>query len=121
MLHAAFARSAHAHALLRRADVGPAQRTPGVVAALTAHDLAEWVSPLAPRLEGPGFWPTRCPALAEDRLRFVGEPLAAVCAERANQAVDAAELVAVDCQPLSAVADVVSALAPGAPLLHEAA
>ncbi len=121
LLHAAFARSAHGHAELRHVEVGLARAAPGVVAVLTAPDLAEWVSPLAPRLEGPGFWPTRCPALAEDRLRFVGEPLAAVCAERASQAVDAAELVAVDCQPLSAVADVVSALAAGAPLLHEAA
>ena len=121
MLHAAFARSAYAHAVLRHADVGPAQRASGVVAALTAHDLAEWVSPLAPRLEGAGFWPTRCPALAEDRLRFVGEAIAGVCAESAGQAADAAELVVTDCQPLSAVADAVSARAAGAPLVHECA
>jgi carbon-monoxide dehydrogenase large subunit len=119
LLHAAFVRSAHAHAVLRHAEVGLARGTPGVVAVLTAHDLVEWVSPLAPRLEGGGFWPTRCPALAVDRLRFVGEPIATVCAVSPGQAVDAAELVAVDCQPLPAVVDAGSALAANAPLVHE--
>ncbi len=119
LLHAAFVRSLHAHAVLHRVDVGSARRAPGVVAALCGEDLTEWVHPLAPRLEGSGFWPTEWPALARERTRFVGEPVAAICAETPAQAVDAAGLVVVDCEPVQAVADAEAALARDAPPLHE--
>src|SRR5262249_42002646 len=79
----------------------------------------EWVKPLAPRLQGGGFWPTQWPALAPERTRFVGEPVAALCAESPAQAVDACDLVEVDYGPLPALADAAAALAPGAPLLPD--
>jgi carbon-monoxide dehydrogenase large subunit len=119
LLHAAFVRSVHAHAEVRRVDVARARGAPGVAAVLAGQDLTEWVRPLAPRLEGPGFWPTEWPALAPERVRFVGEPVAALCAESPAQVADACELVEVDYEPLAPIADVESALAPGASLLHD--
>jgi carbon-monoxide dehydrogenase large subunit len=119
LLHAAFVRSVHAHSRVRGVGLERARRAPGVAAALAGRDLSDWVKPLAPRLEGPGFWPTRWPALAPERARFVGEPVAALCAESPAQAVDACDLVEVDYEPLAALADADAALAPRAPLLHE--
>ena len=119
MLHAAFVRSVHAHAHVRRVDVTYARCAPGVVAALAGQNLTASITPFAPRLEGQGFWPTVWPPLAPDRVRFVGEAVAVLCAESAAQAADACELVEVDYEPLAPIADVESALAPGAPLLHD--
>jgi carbon-monoxide dehydrogenase large subunit len=119
LLHAAFVRSVHAHAKVRRVEVARARGAPGVAAALAGRDLQEWVRPLAPRLEDPGFWPTQWPALAPERVRFVGEPLAALCAETPVQAADACDLVEVDCELLAPIADVESASGPGAPVLHD--
>ena len=109
----------YAHARVRRVDLERARCAPGVAAALSGRDVTTWVAPFAPRLEGGGFWPTAWPPLAPDRVRFVGEPLVALCAESPAQAADACALVDVDCEPLAAIADVDSALASGAPLLHE--
>ena len=119
LLHAAFVRSVHAHAEVRRVDIARARGAPGVAVVLSGQDLAEWVRPLSPRLEGPGFWPTEWPALAPDRVRFVGEAVAALCAESAALVTDACELVEVDYEPLAPLADLESALATGAPLLHD--
>jgi carbon-monoxide dehydrogenase large subunit len=118
VLHAAFVRSAHAHALVRSVDAGPARGTPGVVLVLTGRDLEDEVAPLAPRLESPGFTPTAWPALATGRARFVGEPVAVVAAETSYAAADGAAAVAVDYEPLPAVPDAAAALVPGAPRLH---
>ena len=112
-------RSIHAHARVRRVDLEHARCAPGVAAALSGRDLATWVVPFAPRLEGAGFWPTAWAPLAPSRVRFVGEPVAALCAESPAQAADACALVGLDCEPLPPIADVDCALAPGAPLLHE--
>ena len=118
LLHAVFVRSAHAHALVRSVDSGPACRIPGVVLVLTGRDLEDEVAPLAPRLESPGFTPTAWPALATGRARFVGEPVAVVAAETPYAAADGAAVVVVDYGPLPAVPDAAAALAPGAPRLH---
>jgi len=119
LLHAAFVRSMYAHAEVRRVVAERARRAPGVAAVLSGQDLTTWVGPLAPRLEGPGFWPTEWRALAPERVRFAGEPVAALCAESPAQAADACELVEVEYEPLPPIADVESALAPGAPSLHD--
>ena len=118
-LHAAFVRSAYAHARVRGLDGAAAREGHGVAAVLTGRDLAGMVAPLAPRLEGPGFFPTEWRALAPDVARFAGEPLAAVAAGDPYVASDAAEGMAADLEPLPAVADVDAARAPGAPRLHE--
>jgi aerobic carbon-monoxide dehydrogenase large subunit len=118
-LHAVFVRSPHAHARVVWVDTRAARARPGVVAVLTGRDLAGQVAPLAPRLEGEGFVATEWAALAPDRARFVGEPVAAVAANDPYAAADAAELVEVDYAPLPAVASVDAALAPGAPRVHD--
>jgi aerobic carbon-monoxide dehydrogenase large subunit len=112
-------RSLHPHARVRGVGLERARQAPGVVAALSGRDLSGWVTPVAPGWDGPGFWPTEWPALAPERARFVGEPVAALCAEEPAQATDATDLVEVDYEPLAAVVDAGAALAPGAPLVHE--
>ena len=119
LLHAAFVRSVHAHAEVRRVATERARGAPGVAAALSGQDLTASVTPFSPRLEGQGFWPTSWPPLAPGRVRFVGEPVAALCAESPAEAPDACELVEVDYEPLAPIADVESAVATGAQLLHD--
>ncbi|HET8575503.1 MAG TPA: xanthine dehydrogenase family protein molybdopterin-binding subunit [Methylomirabilota bacterium] len=118
LLHAAFVRSPHAHAMILKVDVAAARQAPGVGVVLTGRDLAGSVRPLAPRLESPGFTPTAWPPLARDRVRFVGEPVVVLAAETPYAAADARELVTVEYDPLPALADVASALAAHAPCLH---
>jgi carbon-monoxide dehydrogenase large subunit len=103
-LHAVFVRSTEAHARLLSVDVGDALRQPGVVAVLTGADLAEEVWPLPPRLPSMNRAMVR-PMLAVDRVRFVGEPVAVVVADRAYLAADAAEAVVVDYEPLPVLVD----------------
>ena len=92
MLHAAFVRSPHAHAVVRRLDPKAAQAVDGVVAVVGPADLR--AQPLAPQLAGDGFRPTAWPALASEP-RFCGEAVAAVVAASAYAAADGAERVGV--------------------------
>jgi len=108
-------------------DVAAAAAQPGVIAAFTGADMAaDNVGPMAPlwaitSADGtPMAEPPRW-ALARDRVRHVGEPVAVVLAETLAQARDAAELVQVDYEPLPAVIDAKVALGEGAPQLHDAA
>jgi carbon-monoxide dehydrogenase large subunit len=98
-LHAAFVRSPIAHGRLLAVDTTLARTAPGVVAVLTAPDLG-----LAPIRGHPmlGEHLTR-PPLAHDEVRFLGEPLAVVVADSPVRAVDAAERVLVDVEPLPVV------------------
>jgi len=121
LLHAAFVRSPHAHARLSSVDVSAVLEVPEVVAVLAGRDLVGRVEPLSPRLDGDGFAATAWPALAESRVRFVGEPVTVVAARTAYAAVDGCERVTVNYDPLPALADVDAALTPGAPVLHETA
>ncbi len=118
LLHCAFLRSPHAHAEILKVDAVAAARAPGVHAVLTGRDLAGSVRPLRPRFEASGYVPTDWPALALDRVRFVGEAVAVVAADSVYAAADARDLVAVEYAPLSALADMTAALAAGAPCLH---
>jgi carbon-monoxide dehydrogenase large subunit len=120
-------RSPHAHARIRGIDVAAAKASPGVAEVFTGADMAaDGVAPMRPlwivrsRDGTPMAQPPRY-ALARGVVRHVGEPVAAVIAETREQAMDAAELVAVDYEPLPAVVDVRAAIAKGAPQLHEAA
>jgi aerobic carbon-monoxide dehydrogenase large subunit len=111
-LHAVFVRSTVAHGTLVSIDLSDADAAAGVVGVFSAGDLD-----LAPaRAFGREPHLAR-PLLATDRVRYVGEPVAVVVAESFAAAVDAAELVVVEVDPLPAVVDVVVAMEPDAPLL----
>ena len=101
-LHVAFVRSTVAHARLLSVDVDEARRAPGVVEVLTAADLD--IPAQAPELPMVTQEMPR-PVLAAGTVRFVGEPVAAVVATSLVAAVDAAELVALDYDPLPVVLD----------------
>jgi len=125
VVHACILRSPHAHARVRGVETGEAAACPGVLAVLTGADQAgDNIAPLPP-LEranehtGEPFAFTPYPALATDRVRHVGQPVAMVIAETLAQARDAAERVHVDYAPLPAVVTARDALADGAPLLSE--
>jgi carbon-monoxide dehydrogenase large subunit len=113
-------RSPHAHARIRSIDVGRAKAAPGVLAILTGADwqASGWGDLPVPsglkRRDGSVFRPPY-PALVKDRVRFVGDYVAFVAAESYHQALDAAELVAVDYEPLPACASTAEALGSGAP------
>src|SRR5262249_54275479 len=122
MLHACSVRSAPAHARIKRIDARAATALPGVVAVLTAADLDVAGKAM------PQFAPS--PLIAQNRtqhplaahaVHYVGDTIAIAVAETRAIAEDAASLVAVAPEPLSPVADLATALAPGAPKAHEGA
>ena len=98
-LHATYVRSVMAHARILSVDVEEARSMPGVIGIFTATDLGlvPLPSPFAPPF-------TTCP-LAYEVVRFVGEPIAVVVTESADQGEDAAEMVVVDYEPLPVVLD----------------
>ncbi len=119
MLHAAFVRSVYAHGHLRGIDAAAAKAAPGVRAVLTGADLEGETAPF-PLLGGEAdLVPVLHPVLARDRVRYVGEPVALVVADTAEQAVDAAEWVMLEVEELSALVDPREAEA--APPLHDEA
>ncbi|MFC7494045.1 MULTISPECIES: xanthine dehydrogenase family protein molybdopterin-binding subunit [unclassified Nocardioides] len=115
VLHAVFVRSPLAHARIAGIDTTEAAAAPGVVAVLTAADLPDGAVPLFAMVNPAA--PRR--ALAADKVRYVGDPVALVVAETRAQAVDAVELVEVDYDDLPAVVDMERALEPDAPLQFE--
>jgi len=120
MAHGVVVRSQHAHAKIKSLDVSAAKEAPGVLAVLTAADIkaAGWGDLPIPgglkRRDGSPMIKTRYPILAEDRVRWVGDCVAFVVAETVAQALDAAELVAVDFEPLPAMTSTEAAAKPGA-------
>lgn len=115
MAHVAFVRSTIAHGTITSLDTSEAEGMPGVVGVYSAFgdDLG-----LAPMLGFPMMPPVLSrPVFAKDRVRFVGDIVAAVVAETKAQAVDAAEAIVVDIDPLPVVVEAGAALAPDAPVL----
>ena len=126
-LHAAFIRADRAHATIRAIDTAAARAAPGVHLVLLGADTlaagyhrTQTLLPYKGRHDEALRTPPR-PALAESRVRFVGEALALVVAETAAQAQDAAELVLIEYQDLPALTDPSDALAPTAAQIHEIA
>jgi len=112
-LHAVFVRSPFPHARITGIDVAVARAGPGVHAVFTHEDLATVLAPLHP----PDFPELLSPvhtALADDTVRFVGDPVVLVAAESLAAAEDAAELVEIHYEPLAPVASPAHALAPDA-------
>ncbi len=114
-------RSPHAAARIKRMDIGAARQAPGVLAVLTYED---WKSAGFGDLpvgsgqklrDGAPMFSHPFPPLVKDRVRFVGDYIAFVVADSIARAMDAAELIEVDYEPLPAVVDQMSALEPGAP------
>ncbi|WGS17880.1 MULTISPECIES: xanthine dehydrogenase family protein molybdopterin-binding subunit [unclassified Bradyrhizobium] len=118
-------RSSHAHGIIKGIDTAAARAMPGVLGVWTGTDLAAagynpftCGMPLKSR-DGSPLLQTNRPALAIDKVRFVGDPVAFVVAETAAQARDAAEAVVTDIEALPAVTDAAEAAKPGAPQLYD--
>jgi carbon-monoxide dehydrogenase large subunit len=125
MAFGAVLRSPHAHARIRKIDTAKARAAPGVLAVITGADykaagFGDLPVPggLKRRGDTPGYKP-RYPALVEDRVRMIGDYVAFVVAETYYQAVDAAELIEVDYEPLPAVIATGDAVKPGVPLVWD--
>ncbi len=127
MQYVAFVRSPHAHARIGRIDSARAAARPGVSRVVTGEDIKAYCQPIplgGPSAEGggggaePSVGRKHYP-LSIGKIRYVGEPVAAVLASSEALAVDAAADVVVDWQPLPAVGDQLSALEDGAPQLHD--
>jgi aerobic carbon-monoxide dehydrogenase large subunit len=125
--YAYFLRSPHAHARIGSIDKSAAQSAPGVIAVLTGEDLAAdkvggvpcgW---LITDVNGQPMKEPVHPALAQGRVRYVGDQVAIIIAATYLQAKDAAELIQVEYDPLPAVVDARDAIKPGAPVLHDEA
>jgi len=125
MLHGYVLRSPHAHAKIKRIDTAKAKAAPGVQAVLTGEDwdssgFGDLPVPSGPkRRDGSPLYKPRYRALARDRVRWVGDYVAFVVAETVNQAMDAAELIEVDYEPLPAITSTADAIKPGAPLVWD--
>jgi aerobic carbon-monoxide dehydrogenase large subunit len=118
-------RSSHAHGVIKGIDISAAKAMPGVLGVWTGADLATadykpftCGLPLKSR-DGSPLLQTNRLALATDKVRFVGDPVAFVVAETLAQARDAAEAVELDIEALPAVTDAAEAAKPGAPLLYD--
>ncbi len=124
MRHAAFVRSQHAHADVKKIDASAALKMPGVIAVLTGKEIkADGIGNLICgwMIHSKDGTPMKMGAwtpMAVGRVRFVGEPVAVVIAETRGQARDAADAVVVTYKPLKAVTEAVDALKKGAPQIH---
>ena len=125
--YAAFVRSPHAHAVVKKISVEKAKKSPGFIAVYTGEDFAAaklgglpcgW---LITDVNGQPMKEPPHPCLAQGKVRYVGDQVAIVVAETIQQARDAAELVDVDYEVLPAVVDGSKARAKGAPQLHDIA
>lgn len=114
LLHLRCARSPHHHARIRRIDVTEAERSPGVVRVLTGRDVPCNLNTLLSLLD---FGIDDEPVLSGERVRYMGEPVAAVIAESEAAAREGAAKVRVDYEPLPHVLDVEEAIKPGAPVV----
>ncbi|NEW90730.1 xanthine dehydrogenase family protein molybdopterin-binding subunit [Rhodopseudomonas sp. BR0M22] len=124
-LYAVMVRSPHPHGIIRGIGTEAAKAMPGVCAIYTGTDLAAaGYAPFSSGLplksrDGTPLKQTHHGALATDKVRYVGEPVACVVAKTLAQARDAAEAVELDIEPLPAVTDAEAAMQPGAPQLYD--
>jgi carbon-monoxide dehydrogenase large subunit len=125
MAYGVVLRSPHAHAKIRILDISATKAAAGVLAVLTSADVKAAGFGDLPvhgglkRRNGEPQYKPRYPILAEDRVRWVGDCVAFVVAETVAQALDAAELIQVDFEPLPSVTSTAQAPQPGAPRVWE--
>jgi CO/xanthine dehydrogenase Mo-binding subunit/CO/xanthine dehydrogenase FAD-binding subunit len=115
ILHGAILRSPHPHARIKSVDLSKARAMPGIVVMISGEDFPDKKYVNAGPVYADRF------AMARDKVRFVGEEVAAVAAETLGQAQAALTAINVEYEILPAVFDVEAALAPGAPIIHEKA
>src|ERR671919_3027747 len=115
MLHVAVLRSPYVHARITRIDKTKAEAVKGVAVVLTGADIAKMPG-VDPHF-GPAFRDQ--PILAVNKVCFVGDPVIAVAASDRRTAEDALQLVEIDYEPLPAVLDVLAAVKPESPLVHD--
>lgn len=119
MLYVAFLRSPHPRAKIKRIDLTEALKLKGIVAAFTASELKNFVGPLVVEtIYDESRFVEHFP-LAEDEVKFVGEPVAALVADELYTAYDALDLVQAEYQPLPAVVDPEKALERNSPKVHD--
>jgi carbon-monoxide dehydrogenase large subunit len=118
VVHAAFVRSPHAHAKIVSVDLERARRATGVVGVFDGQALGRMCRPIRAVITVPGLIPTEWPVIGKDHVRFVGEAVAVVVARTRSEAEDALGAIESTYEPLPAVADVATALRPGARLVH---
>jgi CO/xanthine dehydrogenase Mo-binding subunit len=114
MLHAKLLRSPLPHAKIRSIDTSKAEKLPGVFAVITGKDT--WGIRYG-FVDTPNY-PAEERPIAEDKVRFIGETVAAVVAIDPDTAEDALDLIEVDYEPIQAVFDPVEAMKDGAPQIH---
>jgi CO/xanthine dehydrogenase Mo-binding subunit len=116
LLHMKVLRSPHHHAKIRRIDISEAERAAGVKRIIRGADVPRNLNTLLSLLN---FGKDDEPSLAVDKVRYKGEPIAAVIAATEGEAYEAIAKIRVDYEPLPAVFDVEEALKPGAPVVNE--
>jgi len=120
MLHAVILRSPHAHARILKVNDAAALRAPGVIATFTPQELKEKTKPFRPGRYSAGLArPIQEYAGAIDKVRYVGEPVAAVAARTRAEAEDALELIEAEYEPLTPVIETADALRPESPPIFE--
>jgi carbon-monoxide dehydrogenase large subunit len=120
MAHVAIKRSPYAHANIKSIDTSAALALDGVIAVYTGKDLLDaGIGSLPCGFNPPGIKTAPHYALATDRVRYVGDGVAAVVAEDPYTAFDALELIDVQYEPLPVVTNAKKAAEPGAPQLHD--
>jgi carbon-monoxide dehydrogenase large subunit len=116
-------RSPYAHARVNAIDTSAAAQAPGVLAVVTAADVNDAIGePLPVLIPMAAFQDGKSPerrVLATDKVRYVGDPIAAIVADSREAARDALALIEVDYEPLDAVVDPEQAITEGAAILHE--
>ncbi len=118
-LHMAILRSPMGHASINSIDASEARAMDGVHMVITPDDIPDHVTQFPVIWRLPGQKDSGTPALAEGKVRYVGEPVAAVVAESRYVAEDALDAIDVDYEPLDAVTDAEAALEEGAPVINE--
>ena len=121
MCYAAFVRSLHAHANIKRINCDEALKIPGAIGVLTPDEVLPHVEPVRPATPGSSEFarPYDRYPVPPGKVVFVGEPILAVAAETPHIAEDMLDAITIEYEPLTAVTDVDQSLAPGAPTIHQ--
>ncbi len=112
MLHGKILRSPFAHAKVLHVDTSRAEKLPGVKGVVTGKDIPDRLYGIVPKARDEY-------ALAKEKVRYIGDDVAAVCAIDPEMAEEAIELIKVDYEELPAVFDPLDAIKEGAPLVHD--